>query len=321
MGKGRVLLLTAACAAVAAASAPTRAEGGGSIVALVVPEENPSFAAAAKGFEEELDRRGLATRRVKYRPADIAAAVTSGASLVFAVGTECAVAASAASSEGHGPPVVFAVVGDPIGAGLAHEDGRPRGCSTGVAGLPPAADVAALVGDLAPDARRVGVIANPARTGALVAALERSVAARGLTTTTIAAATAADVGPALEAARASRRPDVLIAVADPSIWAPASVKATAMFALRNRVPLIGFSSAFTRAGAVASLAVEDYGGAGALAAARAAEILAGRPAEEIPVVWPSRARLSLNLVVARRVGVEPPRALVDRAESDGGLFR
>jgi ABC-type uncharacterized transport system substrate-binding protein len=140
-----------------------------------------------------------------------------------------------------------------------------------------------------------------------------------LETVLIAAETPAGVGPALD--RVRERVDVLIAIADPSIWAAGSVKAAAMFGLRNRLPLIGFSAAYTRAGAVASISAEDFADQGAQAADRAIALLEGGALDLMRVQSPRRTAISVNLVVARRIGIEPPRALIERAERSGGLFR
>ncbi|HVY61338.1 MAG TPA: hypothetical protein VHF22_06775, partial [Planctomycetota bacterium] len=181
MGEAHLRVLRAAAlaaAGLALAGAPILARTAAAAgerpvrVVTILSEARPSHEEAERGFVEELERRGFAPT-VRRVVGEVPGDVTACADLLLALGTEAAVRARGVT----GPAVVFALVGDPAGAGLA-AGGASR--HAGVAALPPAADQVALLRDVDPDARRVGLVYNPARSGGLADDLAAAAAAAGL---------------------------------------------------------------------------------------------------------------------------------------------
>jgi ABC-type uncharacterized transport system substrate-binding protein len=117
-----------------------------------------------------------------------------------------------------------------------------------------------------------------------------------------------EVGAALSQQREAF--DAILALPDPSVWNAQSLKAAVIFSLAQRRPLFGFSQAFTRAGALASLSAEGYEQMGAQAARLALARAAGGPPR---VEAPATLNLSLNVVVAQRLGLTLPRSLTEAA--------
>jgi putative ABC transport system substrate-binding protein len=99
--------------------------------------------------------------------------------LIYAVGTEAALAAKQATSV---IPIVFPVTGDPVGTGLIASLARPGGNVTGLSNL--AVDLAAkrleILRDVFPGLTRLAIMANPAYSGGALELGEIQAAARAL---------------------------------------------------------------------------------------------------------------------------------------------
>lgn len=302
-----LILLFAATPAMAQA-APAHAQHKSAIaVAVVLSEEQPVFHEVIDGFTRQLAARGIDAKIELYDLANAERASASGASLVLALG-------SAAAAAHHGSvPGVFAIVSDPEASDLMDAAHRPKRKTTGIAAWVPVHAQLGHVAAIAPAAKRIGVVIGRAHSKTLMREMELDARSFGFTLTFIEAATPHAVG--LELAASADDVDALLALADGAIWTGASVKAAVIYALQHKKPLIGFSAAFTRAGALASISAEDYRDIGAQAADRAAAILSGAPIAELRILDPRKLSTSVNLVVARRIGVELSQAEIDRAEA------
>lgn len=274
-------------------------------VTVLLSEDAPSFQAAGTAFVEAL---GVETSRVLLVSQRLAAGAGSldDADVVLALGT----AAARRIASGPGPGVrVFAVVGDPVSAGLSQGESGSRGELGGVSALPPLIEQLELVRAAAPDARRLGVVVNGSRPSPLLDLLVGLGPRAGLTIVALRAQRPEDVGAVLRQERGSF--DAILALPDPSVWNGAALKATVIFALSERRPLFGFSRAFTRAGALASLSAEDYPAMGEQAAKLAGGRLGGGP---VRIEAAQSRSLSVNVVVAQRLGLTLTRGLVERAK-------
>ncbi|MBA3031486.1 MAG: hypothetical protein KKF85_00105 [Gammaproteobacteria bacterium] len=156
----------------------------------------------------------------------------------------------------------------------------------------------ALLKRALPDRQRVGALAGP-QTRPQLSALRREAAARGLR---LAAAPEVNVPdelyPALKAALEAS--DVLLALPDPTVYHAATLQNILLTTYRARVPLVAFSAAYVRAGAV--LAVYSTP---AQVARRAAEMVkswqAGRGLP--PPQMPREFAVAANAKVAASLGL------------------
>jgi putative ABC transport system substrate-binding protein len=278
-------------------------------VSVVVSGDQAELEAVERGFVTRLSHSGVRVTTQRFGVASCANALAAAPSLVLALGTSAARASALATN---GVPVVFAVVGDPRGAGLEGANGLPTRRATGVSASAPVERQVELLGRLVPSARRIGVISNPNAPPAPAALLTAALQAKQLTPVAVYAAGPNDVGRAIS--EAAERVDALIAVADSTIWNGTSVKAAVLTSLQRKKPLFGFSSGFTRAGAVASVAADDFEDIGAQAADIAREVLERVPIERIAIAPPRRTSVSINLVVAQRIGLHVGNDLVDSAK-------
>jgi putative ABC transport system substrate-binding protein len=211
-------------------------------------------------------------------------------------------------------PMVVAFSGDLVAAGLADSLRIPGRRTTGVSFL-----VLELVGkrlelltEVAPKARRVGVLLNSRHYGyqAELAETERAAHALKLATETFDARSPQDFVRAFEAmARAKLDGVVVFPDATMTRMAPD----IAAFGLREKLPVISGWAAITEAGALASYG-PDLGEAYDRVGAQAARILRGADASAMPIELPTRIRTTLNLKTAQALGVALPPSLTARAE-------
>jgi ABC-type uncharacterized transport system substrate-binding protein len=102
----------------------------------------------------------------------------------------------------------------------------------------------------------------------------------------------------------ARQTDFVLALPDSLLYNAATVKPLIISSLEKRIPILGFSLSFVRAGAAAGF-YADFGGVGVQAAEAARRILAGEPA-------PAR-----RCPARRRGGGEPASASTARAGVEG----
>ena len=151
-----------------------------------------------------------------------------------------------------------------------------------------------------PGKTRLGIILNPAWPGLSSAGLQALAKQHGL---------------ALHIAMCSRAEDVLAAflslkgqvdfvwcLPDNSVYNSVTVQALLLASLNNRLPIIGFSSSFVRAGALMGV-YPDFREVGMQTAEAVRNYLAGRP---LPTLETPRVfRVAVNQRVERLLGVQP----------------
>lgn len=157
---------------------------------------------------------------------------------------------------------------------------------------------AAFIRHLLPDARRIGMLAG-GETRPGLARFRQALGNRGLTLEAEDADSDATLLPALNTLLP--RIDLLLASPDAAIYRRGNVKAILITTFRHQKPLVGYSEAFTQAGALASL----YSTPAQIARQTAGLLLAA------PGSWPAAAAptlftLSINYNVAQSLGLKIP---------------
>ena len=102
---------------------------------------------------------------------------------------------------------------------------------------------------------------------------------------------------------AGKKADCLLMLPDPTIYTAQIGPQFILQTLRLGLAVVSFSPAYTKAGALASLYV-DYEDNGAMAGEIASRILSGESPDNIPIFYPSKVVLALNLVVAERLKIQ-----------------
>jgi len=213
-------------------------------------------------------------------------------------------------------PIVTTVASDPIGPGFIASFARPGGNITGLAfqDAELITKRAELLKELVPGLTRVALLNDPgARPGApdrVAAAAEQAVRALGLVPHMLDVRHAAELAPALEAARAHSDQAVL-QVSSP--FFSANRGALIAQAMRVQLPLTCEQSSFVAAGCLVS-----YGPNFAEMHRRAAfyvdRILKGDRPAELPVEQPTKFDLAVNLKSAKALGLDVPPTLIARAD-------
>jgi putative ABC transport system substrate-binding protein len=210
-------------------------------------------------------------------------------------------------------PIVFAVAGDPVGAGLVASLARPGGNVTGLSLQ--LTDIFSkrleLLSETVPSLRRLAIITNPIYDSAVSEMREvRTLAGTlGLEVATFQIARAEDIAPVFEALKG--RSDALYVCTEPLVNTHrAQINS---LVLKERLPSVCGFREFVEAGGLMS-----YGANYPALFRRAAEfvdkILRGAKPADIPVEQPTKFELLLNLRTANTLGIEVPPKLLALAD-------
>lgn len=161
-----------------------------------------------------------------------------------------------------------------------------------------------------PEHHTVGVLYNPRENQQRVDAAVRIAQARGLKLLARPVETPQDLPAALDSM--SRQIEVLWSLTDPVVISPQTAQPILLFCFRNKIPLVGLSSTWVKAGALYSLDW-DYGDIGHQAGELVQRILHGAKPAELPAVTPRKLTYAINMKSAGQLGVDVPRTLVQGA--------
>jgi putative ABC transport system substrate-binding protein len=237
--------------------------------------------------------------------------VTWRPDVIFAVTTPVTVSLFRETKE---TPIVFAIVSDPVGAGLVANLSRPSGNVTGFinveAGM--GGKWLDLVKQIAPSIKRAAIMFNPdtAPGGGSYFLGSFEVAARTLTIEplTLRVRSAAEIEQAIDALDGTETGLVLMT----DSFMGANQSTIIARALRHKIPTIFESASFAREGGLLS-----YGPNLADLFRRAAEyvgrILEGAKSADLPVQVPTAFDLAINLKTAKALGLDVPPMLLIRA--------
>jgi putative ABC transport system substrate-binding protein len=111
-----------------------------------------------------------------------------------------------------------------------------------------------------------------------------------------------------------RQLDLFLMIPDTKIYFLKSIEYLLIEGLKNKVPVIGLSSSYTRAGALISFEA-DYSDLGRQAGEIALKIFEGEKPANIKPSRPERINISLNLMVAERLDIKiHPQAIKEAGE-------
>jgi putative tryptophan/tyrosine transport system substrate-binding protein len=242
-------------------------------------------------------------------PAAAEALVKAGVDLIF---TSQEAATQAAKDATKSVPVVFTLVGDPVGAGIVSKLAQPGGNVTGVSSLQTelVAKRLQVLKTLAPAVRRVWLIyygvdlSTTPMIGKALDAAERmklDVVPKGVLDVSDLKRVLLEVrrGDAVLVPEGSN-PDIAIAILEQ--------------ALALRVPAVFETSLWVGYGGLMSYG-PDYSAQGVQAAALVAKILRGARPRDLPVEGAERIDLAVNLKTADLFGLAVPRKILLRADA------
>src|SRR5262245_18876275 len=230
--------------------------------------------------------------------------------VIFTYATPPVIAAKRATSV---IPIVFAVAGDPVNAGLVASLARPGGNVTGLS-----AQQRDLVGkrlellrEVVPGLRRLAIMSNADNPGTVLEMGDVLTTARtlGLDVVTLEIRRAEDIAPAFEALKG--RADALYVCNDPLVNTNRVRINT--WALGARLPTVYNWRENVEAGGLMS-----YGTNFPDTFRRSAElidkVLRGVKPADIPVEQPTKFDLTINLTTAKALGLDLPPSVLARAD-------
>jgi len=247
--------------------------------------------------------------KLNTMPTAAEALVKAGVDLIF---TSQEAATQAAKDATESVPIVFTLVGDPVGAGIVGTLAQPGGNVTGVSSLQ-----TELVGKrlevlktLTPAVRRVWLIyyrvdlgTTPMVTKALEAAqrMKLDLSPKGVL----------DADELKRVLREVRRDDAVLA---PEGSNPDLTIAIIEQSLALRVPAVFGTALWIGYGGLMSYG-PDYYAQGVQAAALVAKILRGARPQDLPVEGAEKIDLAVNLKTAELLGLTVPRKILLRADA------
>ena len=210
-------------------------------------------------------------------------------------------------------PIIFPVLGDPVGSGVVASLTRPDGNATGLSLQ--ATDVAGkrveILREVLPGFRRLGIVANIGAPAAVLEMREVQAAAStvGLATTTFEIRQTNDIATAIDALK--DRVEALYVVSDPLV--ATNRNRLGILAVGAQLPtMVGFREHVEAGGLV------SYGANFPALFRRGAEyvdkVLRGAKPADLPVEQPTKFDLVISLITAKALGLTIPPLLLARAD-------
>jgi putative ABC transport system substrate-binding protein len=225
-----------------------------------------------------------------------------------------AAATAAVQRETRTLPIVMAGVGDPVASGFVARLDRPSGNITGFAYLEASlgGKWLELLSEIAPGLKRAAFMFNPDTNPVSIYMPSFETAARSLKVTPIIAPvhSAAEIETAIIAL--GREPGGGL-VAPPDVFTGANRAAIISAAARNNVPAVYRRSTFPRDGGLLSYGVDTVDIL-RRAATYVDRILRGDKPGDLPVQFPTKFEMVVNLKTAKALGLTVPQSILLRAD-------
>jgi len=229
--------------------------------------------------------------------------------VIVTVGSQ---AVSALLATGTKTPIVFAVLGDPVGPGIVKTLARPGGIATGLsmANVELEGKRLDVLRAAVPSITKVMVLHDPSMAGEGIESAQQVARALGIEPILTAVTRADELAPAFDAALRAGA-NGLVTAASPFL----NFKRAQIIELanRHRLPSMYEVDTFTRAGGLMSYG-PSFADMYRRSASFVAKILKGANPGDLPVEQPTRFELVVNLRTARLLGLSLPQAFLARAD-------
>lgn len=285
--------------------------GGDEAVKIGIAQyvSHPSLDAVVEGFKSGMEKAGYTGEKISYdennAEADQATntsiagklAADSDIDLVLAVATPSAQAAAQSITN---IPVLFSAVTDPVSAKLVASNEAPGANVTGTSDMNPVDEQLALLKELKPDAKKVGIVYSSGETNSAVQVEMAEEAAKDLGLTIEKAAISASSE--VQQAAGSLDVDAYYVPTDNAVVS--ALEGLLQTADKKKVPVISADGESVKRGATATYGI-NYEKLGEQTAAMAVKLLKGEaePAS-LPVETISQVDLYLNEDAAKKAGIE-----------------
>ena len=275
------------------------------LVVIIISSEAVAYQQVTKNFEAEMRKQRPEIQFIQMSSSDVKKKLLSiketQPALVFALGSDSVRKASQQLSDR--PLLATMILGNNALQGQAH--------ATAITLDMPIGKQLQWHQRFLPEAKRVGVLYNPQKNQEWVDQASRIADKLGLEIVAVKVTSPRDITSALKSL--NHRVDSILAIPDKMVYSSNTAKAVLLFSFRNRIPFIGLSGAWVKAGALYALDW-DYSDLGRQSADIALKILNGTKPEKIKSDVPGKSIYQLNLKTAKHMKLKINRKLIAAAE-------
>ena len=275
------------------------------LVVIIISREAEAYKQVTTNFEAEMRKQRPEIQFVQMRSSDVKKDLLSiketQPALVFALGSDSVRKASQQLSDS--ALLATMILGNNALQGQAH--------ATAITLDMPIAKQLQWHQRFLPEAKRVGVLYNPQSNQKWVDQASKIADKLGLEIVAVKVESPQDITSALKSL--NNRVDSILAIPDKMVYSSNTAKAVLLFSFRNRIPFIGLSGAWVKAGALYALDW-DYSDLGRQSADIALKILNGTKPEKIKPDVPGKSVYQLNLKTAKHMKLKINRKLIAAAE-------
>ncbi len=289
-------------------------------VAVTAIVEHPALDAVRDGVRDELKAAGYEegkNLRFEYESAQgnpgTAAQIArqfvgENPDVIVPISTPSAQAVVTATQD---IPVVFTAVTDPLSAKLIDDANKPGGNVTGMSDMSPIEQHLALIKEITPKARRIGVPYNPGEANAvtLLQRLELLAPMQDLVIVEAPASKSSDVLAAAQSLVGSV--DVIYVPTDNTIVS--ALEAVIKVGIDNQIPVYAGDTDSVARGAIAALGFNYYD-VGRQTGRIVVRILKGENPGDIAIQGVEKTELYVNPGAAEKMGITIPDSVIARAK-------
>lgn len=227
--------------------------------------------------------------------------------VIVAIATPSAQAAVSAARD---IPVIFSVVTDPMGAKLVSNMDKPGRNVTGLSDAVPVAQHLAMIKEVVPGLKRLGIPFNPGEPNAvsIIAAMKVVAAEQGIEIIEAPAPKSSDVMVASQ--KLIGKVDAIYTTLDNTIIT--ALESIVKVGIDAQIPVFSADTDSVTRGAVAAVGF-NYNDLGRQTGEMVIEVLKGKNPGDMPVRIAEGTDIYVNLKTARMMGVEVPESLLARA--------
>jgi putative ABC transport system substrate-binding protein len=210
-------------------------------------------------------------------------------------------------------PIIFSAVGDPVAGGLLKSVSKPEGNVTGATNYLPSlgGKWLELLKEAAPSVSRIALIYNPEiSTGVYFAALEAAASQFRVTVMRAPYRDAADLVRAIDVFSAERGGGMIVLPPAPIVGNRALIN---RLAIQHMLPAMHTDRSFAAEGGLMSYGIvgrDEY----RRSASYVDRILRGAKPADLPVQFPTKFELIVNLKTAKATGLSLPESFLLRAD-------
>lgn len=275
------------------------------LVVIIISREAEAYKQVTMNFEAEMRKQRPEIQFIQMSSSDVKKDLLSiketQPALVFALGSDSVRKASQQLSDR--PMLATMILGNNALQGQAH--------ATAITLDMPIVKQLQWHQRFLPEAKRVGVLYNPQSNQKWVDQASRIADKLGLEIVAVKVKSPQDITSALKSL--NNRVDSILAIPDKMVYSSNTAKVVLLFSFRNRIPFIGLSGAWVKAGALYALDW-DYSDLGRQSADIALKILNGTKPEKIKPDVPGKSVYQLNLKTAKHMKLKINRKLIAAAE-------